>query len=123
MDDPKVGDIWYRIVDQAYSIADEYGDHHHTSYQARVERYKVVGLTKQGVWIQRISFGTLQEGRILQLRCWNKQHACPTIEEAKKSYAARKDRQIAIYKARARAAEKHRDYGLALKDKAFQGPL
>lgn len=70
--------------------------------------YKVIKHTKCGVWIQGshdLERYTLVERKRFVLLSARKKFACPTIEEAKESFIARKKRQIKILKSQLRKAE------------------
>lgn len=101
---PKVGDSWWRYVDKAYSVADEWGEHAYSRYEIGEQELKVVKVTPCGVWLayywyQKMAVKELQPGvsKILVLDHWNKKFACPTKKLALESYIAKKTRQERIY--------------------------
>ncbi len=112
--------VAYRFKDQRYSVADEYGDHDYTSYEAKLLVYPIIKYTPCGYWIwtnyaiyPQLPFEynpykdyLLGEKRFVNLQA-NKKFALPTIPEALESYRARKDREIAIYTARIKGAKNH----------------
>jgi hypothetical protein len=90
--------VYYRFEDYAVSNgSDEYGDPYpgHT-VAVRLQTYRVEKITPCGV--------RLCSGKFVN-SSWNKQFAWPTIEEAKKSFYARKARLISIASARIRDAK------------------
>lgn len=112
--EPKVGDIWYRYEDKWYSVADEWGDHSHSTLEIELWRSTVVKVTPKGVWLVpgKVTvvpgeYKGLQSGSSFKFVCvsWTKKFACATKEEALASLEARRKRQKSIYEARARAAE------------------
>ena len=104
---PKVGDSWWRYVDKAYSVADEWGEHAYSTYQVGEEELKVIKVTPCGVWLAytwsiRMTPNDLHAGmsKMLVLDHWTKKFACPTKKLALESYIAKKLRQERIYKAK-----------------------
>jgi hypothetical protein len=84
---------WYRYEDVRYAPPlDEWDE---PVGQSRLEvvlhRYRVKHHTPTGV---RLTCGKFVS------RVTHKRYACPTLEEAKESFVARKKKQIAIYEAR-----------------------
>lgn len=106
-----VGDIWYRMVERYISqgYVDECGDY--ISGESRIElvfeEYRVVKVTPKGV---QLSAG-LYEDRLVLFGSYKK-FACPTKEQARRSFVARKDRQIKILKAQLRSSTTARDKAL-----------
>ena len=94
-------EIWYRYEDKTYSVADEYGDHHHSSYELREYTFTVVRHTPKGVWLKGWGFE-----ETFVCHNWRKKFACPTREEALKSLIARKNREASIHEARAGRARR-----------------
>lgn len=90
-------EIWYRYDDVLVSSGiDVDGDPIGPGYVAvRLHRMLVRKRTPKGVWI----------GLRFVLNSATKRYACPTIDEAKASFIARKTRQARIHHARARHAE------------------
>lgn len=110
---PQVGDLWYRFENQRYAPpVDEWGD---PIWGARGEHkvhrrvFKVVGVTPKGVWLTftygKDHFAFDERDKRFVLLEARKRYACPTIEEAKESFIARKTRQARIYRARMEDAE------------------
>jgi hypothetical protein len=93
---PAIGDQWYRIEDRRFSIADDYGDHAYTDYDAAIRVLTVTKVTPKGV---KVKFGTIGTTHFI-LDSANRKFACPTVALALESYQARKRRQIHIYQAR-----------------------
>lgn len=87
-------EIWYRYVD-AYGTE-----------CVRLVRYEAVRRTPCGVWLVRHTRDRLavEEARFV-LRNARKRWACPTIEEARKSYKQRKLAQMRILKRQQERAE------------------
>lgn len=102
--------FWYRYEDIATAdqLDDEWGTPlpgtGHTSVY--LTQYLVLKETRKGVWIRDSSHrnGRKNYQRFV-LRGANKRYACPSLEEAKISFIARKRRQISINRARIRQAE------------------
>lgn len=96
-------DVLYRYEDVQYSAGvDEYGNTINTDGPIRIQLYKfnIIKRTPKGVWI------SLNHNKRFVLNNSRKHFACATIEEAKKSFLARKKAQLRIYRARIRRAEK-----------------
>jgi hypothetical protein len=94
------GELWYRFdsCDVCAGI-DESGEVIHTDepiVDVYLKRYSVIKHTPKGVW--------LDNGRFV-LKDARKRYACPTVEEARDSFKARKTAQIRILRRRARSAE------------------
>ncbi len=91
-------DYWYRYVD--YKTApplDEWDNVCGPSgLHIMLRKYPVIKLTPQGA---RLDVG-IGDPRWAKRDC-QKRFACPTIEEARESFLARKERQRSIYQARA----------------------
>jgi hypothetical protein len=78
------------------SIEDsEYGHHVTSIVEVCLFRYEILRKTPKGVWIY-LNFG--DEKFVLSNA--RKRYACPTIEEAKESFKARKSKEIKILQAR-----------------------
>ena len=93
---------WYRYDDIQYAPPLNEWDEPEGEGEVKVwlTKYKVISLTPKGAWL-------MVDGR----QRWTKRDAikrfaCPTIEEAKESFIARKTKQIAIYHARIKRASK-----------------
>lgn len=85
--------VWYRIEDRLYSTCsidaagcEQYG----TSVGIVTSKFMVLKHTPKGVWLDIIG------GRRWVSRESHKRFACPTLEEARESFRARKARQIRI---------------------------
>ena len=106
------GDTWYRFEDKYYSPgADEWGDPlPGTKMEVHLFTYKVIKRTPKGVWLSRWGYGAGQPGWHTKARFVlneaTRRFACPTEEEAKQSFIARKQKQASIYRKRAEQAEK-----------------
>lgn len=92
------GDTWYRYDFMRYAPPlDEYerpcGSGHR---EVVLTGYIVERVTPKGVWL---------EGRRFVLTSARKRFACPTKEEARESFIARKNRQVRILKAQLLDAE------------------
>lgn len=72
--------------------------------EIQVHAFKVLKHTPTGARIDDYRYRASGKGRLIS-RNWRKQWACPAIDEAIKSFVARKERQIRIYKARIATAE------------------
>lgn len=100
-------DIWYRFAECRVSNGvDEYenGLGHHM--EVRCNTYRVVRRTPKGAWIVQV-WGKNTSGRKrFVLTASHKHYACPTVDEAKASFRARKKKQISIYSARIADAKK-----------------
>lgn len=91
---------WYRFDDVTYSVCiDPDGDQYGSSTRVLLRKYRVISETKTGAWLDL----GMDDKRFTRINS-RKRFACPTIEEAKASYVARKKRQAAIYEARAAKA-------------------
>jgi len=90
-----------------YRITDEWED---GRVRIRVNRYRVAKETPKGVWIHRCQFSSYPEDRKFVLRSGRRRFAYPTIDEAKVSFLARKDRQIRILNAQMDKAKEARDW-------------
>jgi len=83
-------ETWYRFVDMRHANVDEWDNHTHTYTAVYLQRFKVIKHTPKGVWLQMF----FQKRFVLNGA--RKKFACPTIEEAKESFRARKRAQIRI---------------------------
>ena len=68
-----------------------------------VRKLKVLRYTPKGVWLYGIQYS--RENPRFVLRGAKKRYACPTEQEAKESFVARKARQAGIYQKRAEDAD------------------
>lgn len=96
--------LWWRLRDQCYAAPlDEYDQPiaEGGSREIIADWFTVAKTTPKGVWL--CQWGMAAK-RFVRLEA-TKQYACPTLEEAIKSFIARKKRQYGIYKARADTAK------------------
>lgn len=114
---PLPTEVWYRYRDVRYAPpTDEYGDAYGVGrFELVLDSLPVRKRTAKGVWLDW--YGT---GRFVLLSS-RKQFACSTIEEARRSFRARKQKQAGIYRARLRDAEKALDLIEALLNPAELG--
>lgn len=109
--------FWYRAEIKHYSVADEWGDHSHTTTRLDVTKYAVVKATPKGVWLVP-AYGEKDPDYYLKMDpgCQlfspqfvrgegTKQFACPTRETALADCLKRKERHIQGCQARLRQAE------------------
>lgn len=113
--DPKPGDIWYRYEDHMYStVIDADREEYGSSLEVHQKKYTVVRVTPKGVWLCSGANTKVRDGKLFKtylaprfvLRECRKRFACPTIDEAKESFYARKDKQARIYEGRAATARR-----------------
>lgn len=92
---------WYRYEDRVFAAPiDESGRAcGHSTVRVHLRALPVLRRTKRGVWLD--DYGTPH----FVLADARKRYACPTIEEAKESFLARKNRQASILRARVRQAD------------------
>ncbi len=94
-------ETWYRYEDKLYSIGvDEDGDSLGSETRVILFRCEVIKRTPCGAWVNG------PNGKRFVNLNHTKSFACPTIEEAKASFLARKKRQISIYRNRVKNAER-----------------
>ena len=93
--------VWFRYVDVRYAAPlDEYGHPiGEGSLKVELRELPVIKKTPKGVWL----IGDYGNRRFVRYNA-TKTYACPTKDEAKASFIARKRRQIKIYSTRLRAA-------------------
>lgn len=98
-------EYWYRFEDKLYAAPLDEFDNSVGEARVAVILYKllVCKRTAKGVWCQK--YYGVSEFRFV-LRDSIKRFACPTIEEARISFIARKKKQIRIYSARVKIANK-----------------
>lgn len=94
---------WFRFDEQSYSVSNEWGEHSHSRLELQLRKVKVIRETPKGVWVIGGHYGWNNPRFILKDA--RKRHACSTVEEAKASFIARKEKQARIYRARAEAAD------------------
>jgi hypothetical protein len=94
-------EVWYRYEDVQYASSLDEFDNPQGDGRVAVDlrRFRVLRHTPKGTWID--AYG---EPRFV-LRNATKHYACPTEEEAKASFVARKNAQIRIYNARIHRAQ------------------
>lgn len=83
-------EYWYRVNEHRYASVNEFGETENSYTELSLDRYPVIKHTPKGVWIARYY------DKKFILKSAKKQWACPTEEQAKASYVARKKRQIKI---------------------------
>ena len=93
----------YEEVRYGTGYTDVHGEYVSTgSYvELQLREFRVIRRTPCGV---RIDDYRSEHGRFIS-REWNKQWACPTVEEARLSFIARKERQIRILRAQLKQAK------------------
>lgn len=100
---------YFRFEEVRYGTGytDQWGEYVSTgSYvKLQLQEYRVIKQTPKGVRIDDYRRSLCPHGRFIS-REWHKQWACPTVEEARLSFIARKKRQISIYQSRLRQAKK-----------------
>lgn len=88
--------VFYRIEDARVSVTvDADRELYESRIQLYLRKYKVLKTTRCGVWLD-LGFG----GKRFVLTNARKKFACATLEEAKESFRARKERQIGILQTR-----------------------
>jgi hypothetical protein len=87
-------EVWYRVEDRTYSTcsidaagSEQYG----TAVTIRTLKFPVLKLTPRGAWLD-----TGAGSKRFALREAQRRYACPTLEEARESFRARKQAQIRI---------------------------
>ncbi len=111
MDEPKVGDVWYRYMDDLRIGTDEYD-----RAEMRVSELtcSVLSVTPKGVWVAddtRSKYGIIRncygwiQGKRFILKHATARYAYPTKEMALESYVARKKRQISILSTQIKTAK------------------
>jgi hypothetical protein len=94
-------DVFYRFEDHMRSGGcDEYDNPYPSVLQVYLHSYRVLKYTPKGAWI-----ATLMGKRFVLLTA-RKRWACPTIDEARDSFNARKNKQIQIYSGRVVRAQR-----------------
>jgi hypothetical protein len=96
---------YYRLEDKRFAgIVNEDGDPGPSSLRVVTYEFTLVRRTPKGAWIRPV-YG---EPRFVRDAA-KKRFACPSLEEAKASFRARKRRQIRILEARLRDARRSID--------------
>lgn len=86
-------DVWYRYEDKSYTgSVNEDGTSYGSTIVVHLYKFPVVKLTPKGVWLNPYF-----ENRRFVRREAVRRYACPTIEEARTSFVARKRKQASIY--------------------------
>ena len=108
----KVGDVWYRVEDYLQaSCSCDVACSHTPAVRLRVREMYVTKITPKGVWLSDMppaegnyitAVGSCDRWVGLSNR---KRYACPSINAARTSFAARKQRQLRILHAAVRRAE------------------
>ena len=94
-------EVFYRYTDRRLAnFVDEWGDATGSHPDVTLREYTVLSHTAKGTWIAEG-----YRGRRFVLRGAHRRFACPTVEEAKESFLARKRRQLSILKAQQRHVE------------------
>jgi hypothetical protein len=95
-------ELWYRYEDRRYAPPVNEWDEivGRGTVEIKLREFRVLKHTPKGVWLEGY-FG----GKRFVLNDAYRRYACPTIEEAKVSFRARKAKQISIYKHRIEDAE------------------
>lgn len=94
-------EFWYRYEDKRFAAPHDEFDNPIGGpvIEVHVFKFQVVKTTPKGVWLN-----VAEECRFV-LRGATKRFACPTLDEAKASFVARKRKQIRIYQNRINLAE------------------
>jgi len=108
-----IKEIWHRYEDYRTCSFDADGDSMGGSRgHVRHREFEVVKHTPKGVQLTEYYGGDdcfSGYGQRFVLNESRKQYACPTIEKAKESFIARKNKQISIYQARINSAKEALD--------------
>lgn len=100
----KVGDVWFRYDEKTYASCDPYDeDRYSFNTQIEITRFKVVRVTPKGVQLAGSGYSARRPRLVLHESY--KRFACATVELALDSYLKRKQKQEAIYAARAKKAK------------------
>lgn len=102
-------EIWYRFEDHLTApMVDEFEEPiGQATVNVRCLHFAAEKHTNKGVWLRRIYGGGFMAGEArFVLTSANRKFACPTIEEAKVSFRARKAKQIKILERRISNARK-----------------
>jgi len=92
-----VTEVWYRYEDVAYShlsLDVNGGESYYSTLRVELREFEVARHTPKGVWL-RVGWDERWVARSAR-----KRFACPTVEEARESFRARKLRQMKIHEAR-----------------------
>lgn len=88
-------EVWYRYEDHRRSSWDGFEECSHSRLEVSLRRFHVIKHTRKGVWL-RIPYD-LGWKRWVPISA-RKRYACPTIEEARSSFLARKNKQMRLLK-------------------------
>lgn len=103
-DDESSADLMYRYEDVAYAAPFDDTGRLPGTVKVELRTYKIVRRTDKGTWIAgcfKDSSGMIVIGaKRFVLLTARKRFACPTLDEARASFVARKQKQVRIYKAR-----------------------
>lgn len=97
----------YRYDEILYSFGLDQFDDPIPGYRMELglTEYEIVKRTPKGAWIRYPLFSLYEDEKKFVLLTARKKFACETKEEALKSFAARKNRQIAILEAKLKVAK------------------
>lgn len=91
--------VYYRYEERIFGSMDEFNQKINVeSGRLILHHFSVIKETPCGVWIKLYSDNINGICKKFILTNARKKYACPTIEEARESFMARKQRQIIIYK-------------------------
>ena len=95
-------EVWYRYEEVQYAApVDEFDQPSGTGQMiVHLRELEVLKHTSKGVWLR-----TYSGDKRFALKSAHRRYACPSKEQAKESFIARKKRQAAIYLARAEKAK------------------
>lgn len=101
-----MSEIWYRYTDIRYAAPlDEYETPSGPGrLEVRLDTFAVIKTTAKGVWLAPVIGDFVCSDRRFVLREATKRYACPSVEEARVSFVARKTKQARIHEARAARA-------------------
>ncbi len=97
--------------------SDECGEYYSSELKVNLLKYTVVRATPKGVWLCSGDNVRIREGKLFTtyasprftLKESRKRFACSTLEEAKESFYARKEKQASIYEGKAATARRAMD--------------
>ena len=114
---PKVGDRWYRVEGESYSILNEWDEPCSSRHELASKCYQVVKVTPKGVWVSRL-YG-IGENRYLDeykrfIRTTAKKwYARPSEVDALQDFVRRKRAQARILSSRLAVVEQFEAMALA----------
>lgn len=107
---------YYRFDDYGVSHgSEEYG--FYSTREVTLREFRVIKETPKGAWIETTFCGDKR----FVLRDARKQYACATVEQARQSFMARKNRQIKILTKQLRNAEEALKFVTAIGSAASTG--